>query len=140
MGAVFSDDYSKDAAATIVASSTYVPGAKLHLFKSNHTPADGDVLATYTAIESTFPGYAAQTVTGWGAPVVSAHVATVTAAQLTFTRNATGATENVYGYYVTDAANTVLLWAELDPNAPIGLTNNGDQYLVTPSVAQQSAL
>lgn len=105
----------------------------LALFKSNTVPTTGDTLATYT--ESTFPGYARQAITTWTAPTVTGHIASMTAAALTFTRNATGATENVYGYLIIDHAGTVLYAAERDPDAPIPMTKNGDTYTVTPALA-----
>jgi hypothetical protein len=104
----------------------------LALFKSNTIPTTADTLATYT--ESTFAGYARQNIVTWGVPVVTAHVARMVAATNTFTRNATGAAENIYGYLVLDTTGTFLLWAERDANAPIVVTNNGDSYTVTPAL------
>ena len=109
----------------------WVAGAavKLHLFKNDYTPTTADTIANYT--ESTFPGYAAASANNWQAPTTAAHVSSMLEQARTFTRNATGATENVYGYYVTDNASANLFWAERDPAAPIPLTNNGDSYTVT---------
>ena len=108
---------------------------KLHLFKSNTTPTTSDVIGTYT--ECDFAGYAAISMTTWATPSVAAHVATMVAAAKTFTRSTTGTAQNIYGYYVTDNANTILLWAERDSNAPIVVTNSGDSYTVTPSLSEQ---
>lgn len=102
---------------------------KVHLFVNNITPAVGDVLGSYT--EASFTGYAAQSLVTWGTITVGSHIATMTAAANTFTRTATGTVQTVYGYYVTDNTNTVLLWAERDVNAPINIINNGDSYTVT---------
>ena len=107
----------------------------LHLFKSNTTPAAGDTLSTYT--EATFPGYASQNVTGWTGATVASSTATSTADQKTFTRSTSGTAENIYGYYITDAGGN-LLYAERDPAAPIGLTNSGDAYLITPKLTYKS--
>lgn len=106
---------------------------KLHLFKNNHTPAVTDTISDYT--ESTFAGYAAVSMTTWTAAAIASHIATMTSDTKTFTRSTTGTAENVYGYYVTDNGSTILLWAERDPLAPIVLTNSGDSYTVTPSLA-----
>jgi hypothetical protein len=43
----------------------------------------------------------------------------------------TGALGNVYGYYITDAAETTLLWAERFTGAPFNVQNNGDTITVT---------
>lgn len=110
-----------------------VTALKLHLYKNNFTPLITSVLADYT--ESTFAGYAAQSITGWTAATITANIAKMLADAKTFTRSSTGATENVYGYYVTDNGSTIALWGERDANAPIPLTNLGDSYTVTPALA-----
>lgn len=110
---------------------------KLHLFSNNHTPAVGDVLAGYT--ESTAPGYAA---VGLGAlpPVPAAPVLGIsyrTWLDVTFSFAGAG---NIYGYYVTDAAVTVLLWAERYSAAPF-VAAAGLTFTVTPKLglADQSS-
>lgn len=108
---------------------------KLHLFKSNTTPTTSSVLGDFT--ESDFAGYASQTIITWTAPAMAAHVASMVAAARTFTRSSTGASQNIYGYYVTDNGSTILLWAERDANAPIVVINNGDSYTVTPAMTDQ---
>jgi hypothetical protein len=108
---------------------------KLRLFQSNTTPTTSSVIGDFT--ECTFAGYAAVSLTGWATPIVAAHDATMLADLKTFTRTSTGASQNIYGYYVTDNATTFLLWAERDPLAPIVVTNNGDSYTVTPSLSEQ---
>jgi hypothetical protein len=107
----------------------------LHLFVNDYTPTTSDTIANYT--EATFTGYALANITAWAAQATAAHVASIQAAAKTFTRTATGTTQNVYGYYVTKGDNTTLCWAERDPNAPIPLTNNGDSYTVTPRLTEQ---
>lgn len=108
---------------------------RIHLFKSNTTPTTSSVLGDFT--EADFAGYAAQDLVTWAAPSVAAHVARMTAANRTFTRSTTGAAQNIYGYYVTDNSDTVLLWAERDGAAPIILTNAGDSYTITPALSEQ---
>jgi hypothetical protein len=110
---------------------------KIHLYKTNVTPTTSSVVGDFT--EADFPGYAAQDVITWGAASVAGHVATITAASNTFTRSTTGAAQNIYGYYVTNAAGTVLYWAELDPAAPRIVTNAGDTISVTLAMTDQSA-
>ena len=137
MSAVFSD-YDSNKALGNITGNVPVSTAVLHLYQNNHTPADADTVSAYT--ECTFAGYAAQSITGWTTPTATGHVSRSTATKLTFTRTSTGTTQTVYGYYVTDAGGTNLLWAELDPSSPIPITNNGDTYAVTPSRQQASAL
>lgn len=108
---------------------------RIHLFKSNTTPSTASVIGDFT--EADFAGYSAQNLVTWAAPSVTSHVARMTAANRTFTRSTTGTAQNIYGYYVTDNSDTVLLWAERDGAAPIVLTNAGDSYTITPALSQQ---
>lgn len=108
---------------------------RLHLYKSNTTPTNASILSDFT--ECDFAGYAAQDISTWSVPTVAAHVATMTAAANLFTRSTTGASQNIYGYYVTDSTNATLEWAERDPNAPIVLTVAGDSYQVTAALTDQ---
>lgn len=108
---------------------------RIHLFKSNTTPTTSSVLGDFT--EADFAGYAALNLITWAAPSVTSHVGRMTAATRTFTRSTTGAAQSIYGYYVTDNSDTVLLWAERDGAAPIVLTNAGDSYTITPALSEQ---
>jgi len=109
---------------------------KMHLFQNNFTPTTSSVLANFT--ECTFAGYAAQDISSWGASVVVGHVATMTAAPNTFTRSTTGAAQDVYGYYITNQAGSLLYWAEKDPVGPRVVTNAGDSVTVTAALTDQS--
>lgn len=83
----------------------------LELFKSTNTPAEGDVLGTYTKCD--FTGYVAKTLTrtSWGAPAtVSGTTSSVYAAQV-WTCGATGNT--VYGALYIDADLTTLIASDL---------------------------
>jgi hypothetical protein len=102
----------------------------LRLFRNNITPADTDVAATYT--EAAFPGYAAINLPGASWNPASAGVITYSA-QLTFA--CTGvATDDIYGYYITQVTSGILMWSERDTAAPAAIRNNGDQIRVTPSI------
>lgn len=102
----------------------------LRLYSNNITPADTDVTGTYT--EATFAGYAAITLTGasWANPVAGA----TSFAQQTFIRSSTGATENIYGYYLTQVTSGILMWSERDAAAPAAMTNSGDNIKLTPAI------
>ena len=104
----------------------------LNLFANNITPSNTDTAVTYTA--ATFAGYAPAAIsgTGWG----SAASGVITyASQITFTCSTTGATNNIYGYYVTQTTSGTLVWAERDPAAPFGVTNAGDAIKITPTIS-----
>lgn len=102
----------------------------LRLFQSNTTPAETDVAGTYT--EATFAGYASLTLTGanWNTGTGSV---TYNAAQV-FTRSTTGAVQNIYGYYCTQLASGILVYAERDGAAPAAVTNAGDNISITPTI------
>lgn len=88
-------------------------GGTLHLFASNHTPVAADVLATYTAIESAFGGYAAITCNSWGAVAQNASAEAETDETVrTFTATGAGLPETAYGAYYVDS-NGALAYAEL---------------------------
>src|SRR4051812_4810617 len=92
-------------------------GGSLRLFVSNHTPVAADVLATYTAIEAAFGGYAAITCSSWGAAYLNASNEGETDETVrTFTATGTGLPVTVYGAFYVDS-NGALMYAELFQNA-----------------------
>ena len=101
----------------------------LKLFKSNTTPAEADVVGTYT--EADFTGYAAVTLTGasW---VVTGNP--ITYAKQTFTSTAGSQNQPVYGYYLVRATGGELVYAERFTDGPYTIVNNGDKIEVTPSL------
>ena len=107
---------------------------KLHLYTNNHTPAEGDVLGSYT--ESTAAGYAAAVLTGasWTITAGSSAGAVASYPQVTFTYTAA---ETVYGYYVTDNSSLILLWAELFTGGPFVVPSAGGTIQVTPGFTLQ---
>lgn len=102
----------------------------LRLFKNNITPSDTDTAGTYT--EATFPGYAAITLTGASWNTASGGTISY-GAQQTFTCSGTS-TDDIYGYYVTQASSGVLLYSERDGAAPFAVRNNGDNIKLTPTI------
>ena len=107
---------------------------KLKLYQSNTTPGETDTVATYT--QATFTGYAAITLTGASWTVTNADPASASYAQQSFTSSAGAQNQNVYGYFVTNSADTVLLWAERFTDGPYNVVNNGDVVKVTPVFTQ----
>jgi hypothetical protein len=112
---------------------------KIGLYKSNYTPQDTDTLATYTAIEADFPGYARLETLNWSAAGSDGAGRQFTKADFAiFTRSSTGAAQNIYGYFVYQDATGDLLWAELDPAAPKVVTNAGDAIAIRPKLTDRS--
>ncbi len=101
------------------------------LFTSNTTPGTATVLGDFT--EATFAGYAAiaGSAITWSAAALVGHIAQSTGSNLVF-NNTSGGAVNVYGVYVTNAANTVLYFAERDPAAPVSVPAGGS-YIYTPN-------
>lgn len=111
------------------------PGYTCRLFTNNYTPIATTVLGDLT--EAVFMGYLAQPLAGAAASTTSGGKGSTTWNTLTFTNNS-GAPVTVYGYYITDTANTKLFWAERDPAAPITINASGGHYYVTPALTLAS--
>jgi hypothetical protein len=109
-----------------------VPNVVLRLYTNNISPAEGDVVASYT--QSTGTGYTHIVLTGssW---TVNSPAGTTTAeyAQQTFTY--TGAEANIYGYYVTNThPGTIVLWAERFTDGPYSIPAGGGSVKITPKI------
>jgi len=113
---------------------TAVQDTKLKLYKNNKTPdaSGGDAVADYT--ENTVTGGTAKTLSrGAGWTISTANdPSDAIYTQQTFTFTA-GFGDTIYGYYVTNNAGDVLLWAE-KLAAAFTPANNGDKLLITPKV------
>ena len=105
----------------------------LKLFKNNVTPGETDTEATYTVAD--FTGYADKSLTyaNWGFTPGAPTVALYNAAQA-FTSGADGQSQTIYGYFVIQASDGKLLWAERFADAPITIVNNNDAINVTPRI------
>lgn len=101
---------------------------KLRLFTSNTTPAEADVLGTYT--EAAGNGYAAISLTGASWSLTTGDPSFMSYAQQTFTF--TGALGNVYGYHVNQTTSTTLMYSERFSDGPYNIVNNGDAIKITP--------
>lgn len=124
-------DVGENLALEMIVNKTAAQNLNLRLFTSNTTPADTDTAGTYT--EASFTGYAGITLTGasWG---TAASGVITYGSQQTFTCSGTGATQNVYGYYVTQVTSGILLYSERDASAPAPITNSGDALKLTPTI------
>lgn len=103
----------------------------LKLYATDVTPADTDTVATYT--EADGGGYAAKTLTNGSWTVAGANdPSDAVYAQQTWTfTGALTTNATVYGYFVTDAAGTTLVYAEKFGTS-FTPANNGDQLKLTP--------
>jgi hypothetical protein len=95
----------------------------LRLFATSHTPAVTDTLSTYTAIEASFTGYAAKTLTRsmtgstWSTPSISG--TTINAAGDSLSTYGSAAqswsatsSQTIYGYFWSGATSGVGITAE----------------------------
>lgn len=105
-------------------------GGELHLYSSNHTPADTDTESTYSAIEPSNAGLEGQTVSDWGDAALVSNVATTEAGLYTFTVTAGSLPVTIYGVYYLDV-NGDFSWAELFDD-PVTLENNGESVSFVP--------
>lgn len=129
---VFEDDGIRVALDNVTAGE--LATAKLRLYSNNLTPTNAQVIGDFT--EATFTGYAAVTLSGWTAASVAAHVASSTANPVTFTL--TAGTQSIYGWYITNAAGTVLYAAGRDAAAPVAMSLTVNNYQVTVTVSAAS--
>lgn len=125
-------DVGENIALEAVVNKTAGQNLVLRLYSNNITPSDTDVTGTYT--EATFPGYAPITLAGasWNAAAAGS---IAYSAQQTWTRSSTGTPENIYGYYCTQLASSILVYSERDPAAPFAVTNLNDKVQVTPTIS-----
>jgi hypothetical protein len=133
MGLVVPNDVINSILDTFLASNVL-----LKLFSNDYSPAKDDVLADYT--EVTGGGYAAITLVAadWSVTTADQCVASQTEKTFTFT-GATTAPGTIYGYYVTNAAGTVLLWAERFSSSVLPFEPaNGSEIAITPRITGES--
>lgn len=83
----------------------------VHLFQNDITPTADTALSALD--EADFTGYAQVDDPGWGASFINADGdAQALAANCQFTQTATTVSNTIYGYFVTDTTDAILLWAE----------------------------
>lgn len=105
---------------------------KLHLFTSNITPAETDVLSTYSTNEVTDASYAAKTLTGTNFTVATVSgTTTATYPRQTFTF---AAAATVYGFYITNNSDTALLWVARFDAAPFNIPSGGGTIGIDPAI------
>jgi hypothetical protein len=120
-------------ANAILVAAFNAQNLSLRLFVNNVTPTDASTPATFT--EASGGGYAAKTLTGgsWTGSNVGGIEQVAYALQTWTFSAALSGNATIYGYYVTNAAGTVLWYA--DAQTPFTPTASGsDQYALTPAV------
>jgi hypothetical protein len=124
-------DVGENIALEALVNKTAPQNLVLRLYSNNITPSDTDVAGTYT--EATFAGYGPATLTGGNWNAASGGSITY-GSQQTFTRTSTGATENIYGYFVMQSVSGILVYSERDASAPFAVTNANDAIRITPVI------
>lgn len=82
--------------------------SNVHLYKNNIQPTNQTVLGDF--VEADYDGYASESLTAWGATFLNGDGnAESVAPNITFTCTGDTTPNIVYGYYITDAADAVLL-------------------------------
>jgi hypothetical protein len=111
---------------------------KLRLYKVATLPSNASLFADF--VEADFPGYAAVVLVGanWTLATVAGHIASASYPLVNWTRNATGTGQNIYGWYITDGANTKLYACAQFTSGPFVIQNNGDAVNVTITLSDKS--
>lgn len=107
-------------------------GMRIRLNKNDKTPADADVLGDYT--EADFSGYAVGVLGNMGFPSTAGGKAITVGDPVSFVHNGGATPNDIYGYYITDTAGTLLYWAERFTTPPINMSANGNRIIVTPQL------
>lgn len=104
-----SDAWRATVMETLLNGGTGPPEFKFHAYENDLTPTPASVLVDFT--ECTITGYAAETVdnSGWGNSGSSTGITIYANAPFIWALEEAGI---VYGYYVTDAGNSVLMWSQ----------------------------
>lgn len=114
----------------LVGYTTSTENLVLRLYTNNKTPAETDTAGSYT--EATGSGYGAITLTGSSWTVTGGAPSSATYAAQTFTF--TGSLGNVYGYYLTRASSSDLVYAERFSDGPYNIAASGDTITITPQI------
>jgi len=120
-------------------AATPIGAGYLRLYTS---PTAGVSKATVigSLVEASFTGYAAIALSSatWAAATVAAHVAGSQYTAQTFTCTGAGATQQIYGWAITDAGKTKLYVICPFAAGPYPITSAGDSVTVTPGLSDQS--
>ena len=98
----------------------------LKLYTNDYTPVEGSTVGSF--IECAVAGYAEKTLTASSWSIISD---TGSYAEQEFLPTTA---VSCYGYFVTNAAETIVLWAERFTSAPFTMPAGGGSIKVTPSI------
>lgn len=126
------DQVYPDAALVPILRRFLVGDFHFHLFASPVTIDQSTTLAALLAAEATFTGYAVATVlaTDFTSSSTSGHQGSVLAPAISFS-NTSGSPQDIYGYFITDTTDAILIAAAAFDGAPISVANAGS-YPVVP--------
>jgi hypothetical protein len=105
-------------------------GVNYHLFANSIVPTLSTTLAGLT--EAAWAGYGGPIAQTWADFVingVSSHSGFAIAAPISF-GNTSGVSQNAYGYYITDSANSLLVGVALFDSPPIVIPSGGTCVVV----------
>ncbi len=89
-----------------IVKDSFLSMTELRLYKSNITPAHGDVLGDYSASEADFSGYSAEMLS-WSSVTIGSNRAQSTGSPISWTKN--GATGNtIYGYFLSQMGGSLI--------------------------------
>lgn len=99
---------------------------EIRLYVNDYTPTQESVIEDFE--EAEFTGYVAHGVGEFAAAEIAGDVASATQdVDEEWMVTLTSGTDNVYGFFITDSEDNVL-YAGRDPNAPVRMQVNGDEY------------
>lgn len=116
-----------------IVGNTYPTSLILQLYTNDLTPVDTSTDLSFTSATATSYAPATLSPNSWGIGTTSGTSSALYNSGITFTFGTAAATQNVYGYYVTDQAGA-LLWAERFPGAPFALPQSGGEIAIRPQV------
>ena len=111
----------------LVLNDSTQTNVKMHLYSNDVTPGETDTVATYTLV--TDPAAITLTGASWD---FTTTVGTAGYAQQTYTYSGSG---TAYGYVVTNAGGTIVLWAERFSDGPYSIPAGGGTIKITASIS-----
>lgn len=102
-----------------LADNLLVPEFTLHLFGFYYSPGPSTTLQQLQALECTFPGYAPALFGNWSSVGIDVSGNVNTQGYAAIAPSSSGGSGNIYGFFVTDNANLLLLGACLLDTAPV---------------------
>ncbi len=103
------------------------------LFKNNHVPDIDDTFLDL--VEADYDGYARLTLTAWSLSVIFANRAVTSAARLVFICTGAVTPNDIYGWFVWDTVNALLLFEERFTSAPIAMDAAGKSIAIDPIIS-----